>query len=501
LFGRFWKGAVISFSLFLCFVFLCSRSFASSDSLNLKSDSVSLLTDGKEGSYAKISSVTLSCETEIESLYVIYYETPTDFTLSDGETTLTVKQEYLRSFIDVKQLFGNGKKRLVLSFSSETKLLEIYGFAGETPDWVQKWASPTEKADLCLMTTHADDEQLFFAGILPYYAGEKGYEVQVIYFTDHKKTPLRRHELLNGLWTVGVRRYPVISPFPDLYSMNEATAESQMKSNGYDRNALIGFQVEMLRRFRPLVVVGHDPNGEYGHGQHRLNSSTLRQAVQIAGDEAQYPESAKEYGAWDVPKTYLHSYGENSIVMNWDVPLTAFGGKTAFQVSQDGFECHTSQHYAWFYQWLNGTNGEITAASQIDTYSPCAYGLFRSTVGPDEAKNDFFEHVKTWEQQRLEEEEKKRQEEEEQKRREEEERKQREEEQKRREEEERKRREEEEKRLREEEQKRLEQAAKEAEKLRKEKEQRDLLILICVTGILFTLIFGIWIFRRRRSRF
>ena len=94
-----------------------------------------------------------------------------------------------------------------------------------------------------------------------------------------------------------------------------------------------------------------------------------------------------------------------------------------------------------------------------------------------------------------------RQEEEEQKRREEEERKQREEEQKLREEEERKRREEEEKRLREEEQKRLEQAEKEAEKLRKEKEQRDLLILICVAGILFTLIFGIWIFRRRRSRF
>ncbi|MBR2615581.1 MAG: hypothetical protein IKC69_02765, partial [Clostridia bacterium] len=135
-----------------------------------------------------------------------------------------------------------------------------------------------------------------------------------------------------------------------------------------------------------------------------LNSATLQTAVTLSGDATQYPDSAERYGVWEVPKTYLHLYKENKIVMDWDVPLSAFGGKTAFQVTQDGFRCHDSQQYTWFRRWLNGNAGEITKASQITTHSPCEYGLFLSHVGQDVAKNDFFENLKTWEQQRLEEE-------------------------------------------------------------------------------------------------
>jgi LmbE family N-acetylglucosaminyl deacetylase len=41
-------------------------------------------------------------------------------------------------------------------------------------------------ADLVLFSAHGDDEHLFFAGLLPTYAEERGYRVQVVYLTDHR---------------------------------------------------------------------------------------------------------------------------------------------------------------------------------------------------------------------------------------------------------------------------------------------------------------------------
>ena len=94
-----------------------------------------------------------------------------------------------------------------------------------------------------------------------------------------------------------------------------------------EKDLLVKFQVEMIRRFKPQVIVGHDVNGEYQHGAHIANTYSLRKALEPAADAEQYPESAQQYGTWSVPKTYLHLWEENKIVMNWDVPLSQFDGK------------------------------------------------------------------------------------------------------------------------------------------------------------------------------
>lgn len=71
-----------------------------------------------------------------------------------------------------------------------------------------------------------------------------------------------------------------------------------------------------------------------------------------------------------------------------------FGGKTAYEMSVAGYMCHTSQHWTWFTEWLIGTKTKpLTSAAQIEYYSPCQYGLYRTTVGDDVFKNDFLEHV------------------------------------------------------------------------------------------------------------
>ncbi|MBQ3074729.1 MAG: PIG-L family deacetylase [Clostridia bacterium] len=392
----------------LCMAFLTALpAFAAEEALPLTLSAYEKeLTDGNEKRKVAVrESITVSCETPIDSLYLIFYDQTTELLLRSGDQERTLTASYLRQYISISDLFGGARNEIVLSLKEPVSLTELYGFSGALPSWVQVWQEPCQEADLCLMTTHADDEQLFFAGVLPTYAGERELEVQVIYFTDHINEPLRRHELLRGLWTVGVEHYPVIGPFPDLYSKSGEVAEGQLKSKGFSHEDIVGFQVEMLRRFKPLVVVGHDLLGEYGHGQHIVNSATLQEAVLAAGNGENFADSAEQYGVWDVPKTYLHLWQENQIQMNWDVPLEHFGGKTAFQVTQEGFLCHDSQQYTWFRRWLNGNNGEITRADQIDTHSPCAYGLFRSLVGEDVEKNDFFENQLSYAQIRQKEEE------------------------------------------------------------------------------------------------
>ncbi len=396
--------SVLIFILFFTLLFSFTVS-AEGQSLSLSlSHFQGTLTDGRENASATVTRpLVITSDVPMDFLYLVYYDTPTSFHISQGEEEVEVEAEFLRQYVDLTALFGEGKSQITLTFSQNVRLMEIYAFAGPVPSWVQIWEEPCQRADLCLMTTHADDEQLFFAGILPLYAGQRDLAVQVVYFTDHVNEPLRRHELLNGLWTVGVENYPVISSFPDLYSTSLAQAQQQLAARGYAWEDIVAFQVEMIRRFRPLVVIGHDPNGEYGHGQHRLNCATLQEAVTLAGKTESYPESAEQYGAWQVPKTYLHLYPENEILMDWDQPLEYFGGKTAFQATQMGFFCHKSQQYTWFRGWLNGKNGEISKADQITTHSPCRYGLYLSTVGEDVEKNDFFEHLKTYEEQYLEE--------------------------------------------------------------------------------------------------
>ena len=364
------------------------------------------------------ASLTLEYPEGFGSAYLIFDTEYGPFTVTDevsGETKTVGQESFLHTYLDLESLFGFCPQKLTFSFDNgPAPLLEISMFTrGQVPDWVQTWSAPVENgADLVLFSTHADDEQLFFAGILPYYAGELQYRVQVVYLTNHRNLSenpnLRCHEALNGLWAVGVRNYPVFGSFADYYSRSEKDSISLYQYMGVPQEELLGYVVENLRRFRPLVAVGHDLNGEYGHGAHMLYADLLTQAVAIAGDEEQFPESAESWGVWETPKLYLHLYEENQITMDWDRPLERFGGMTAFQVTKEkGFPCHESQYqdFAWY---MSG----VDRAADIPKYSPCLFGLYRSTVGPDVEKQDFFENLTDYAQQETQAEEQKRLEEE-----------------------------------------------------------------------------------------
>ena len=50
---------------------------------------------------------------------------------------------------------------------------ELYAYtAGEVPATVQKWEAPAEgKTDMLMLCAHGDDDQIFFAGVLPAVSG------------------------------------------------------------------------------------------------------------------------------------------------------------------------------------------------------------------------------------------------------------------------------------------------------------------------------------------
>ena len=58
----------------------------------------------------------------------------------------------------------------------------------------------------------------------------------------------------------------------------------------YSREELLRFVVDNLRRFKPLVAVGHDLQGEYGHGMHMVYSDLLTKAVEVSADPAVFPD-------------------------------------------------------------------------------------------------------------------------------------------------------------------------------------------------------------------
>ena len=73
--------------------------------------------------------------------------------------------------------------------------------------------------------------------------------------------------------------------------------------------------------------------------------------------------------------------------------LSILAGKTAYEVSKEGYSKHLSQQWTWFTDWINGKNNNYTKATDIKTYSPVKYGLFYSNVGEDVQKNDMLENI------------------------------------------------------------------------------------------------------------
>lgn len=327
-------------------------------------------------------------------IYIKFYENyPDNIFIESNNKKSSYKCKFLHCLIDLKDF--DITKNINLTFSSDVKINKAYIFTkGNLPNWVQKWNSPCEKADLLAMSTHSDDEQLFFAGVLPLYA-TKDKKIQVSYFAP----PLAAHrynELLDGLWQIGIKNYPIFAPFYEEWSTSIPEAKNNLSNHNTTEADIQRYIVSTIRKFKPSVVIGQDPiNGEYGHGQHMYFAHCLEKYIKDSENDDFDYESAKKYGTHSVSKCYLHLHPSNQIILDLDTPMKELNGKSPFQKSQEGFSRHRSQYVAFFPRQLFGTiRHPITKASQIKDYSPCKWGLTYTNVGQDKIRTDMFENLK-----------------------------------------------------------------------------------------------------------
>ena len=354
--------------------------------LNLPWEQTALIRDGDFWTDVAFTGgrITVRAKEPIGGLYLIWGSCPGEWTLETDSGSIACGQNgFLHEYIP---LDGTSEKLAILLPEQETILCDLFCYGvGQVPETVQQWLPPCEEADLLLFSTHADDELVFFGGMIPYYSSVCGRKVQIVYMTtnyyaeDYNR--VRIHEALNGLWTAGARYYPVTNMQEDRLFRTLEEAEEF-----YGKEQFRAFQVEQIRRFRPLVVVAQDPEGEYGHGAHQLSARSLQWAVYAAADRTQYPELAERYDVWNTPKTYLHLFGpeEERTVLDYETPSDRLGGKTPYDVACLAFMEHLSQQ-----QW------EFEVYSFDSEYDSHSFGLYRSLVGSDEMKNDLFEHLET----------------------------------------------------------------------------------------------------------
>ena len=392
----YFSGIVIMLSCMLCIFNLdvCAETITS-DNMSLKATKtqISITTStGKATSVLQDDSystkilcneseeITIASKDIMQGLYIEWAKEPSEWTLTyNGQTMVCGTHNFLHEYVEIP----GGATTVTMTLSSSEKLCDISAYSpGVLPADVEVWEPVCAKADLLVLSTHADDELLFLGGTIVAYAGQEKLAVQVVYFSNYYNgTVIREHEKLDGLWAAGVRNYPVTGDFDDIYAADLASAE---RTFGYDKT--LSFVVEQIRRFKPQICVGQDTKGEYGHGTHMLTSKALQEAVTISMDATKYPESVEKYGTYDVKKTYIHLYPENKLSLDCQKPLSEFGGKNAVEVAEEAYKKHVSQQWCWFY------------VSDSYEYSCADFGLCRTTVGNDTG-NDMMEHIVSYEEQ------------------------------------------------------------------------------------------------------
>ena len=349
-----------------------------------------LMTDKKYTSYWESNkiktpwiAITAPEGKPIAGLYVCFGNMPESWeiqTSDDGKDWFTAvpgDTRFLHAYVALPQPAQHVRMAVTSEKKTALRINDLFVLSeGDLPDWVQVWQPTEEKADILFLSTHPDDELIFFGGAIPTYAVEQQRKVVVAYFTRSNTT--RSSELLNGLWHMGVRTYPVIGNFKDSYAKNLKAAYKSAGGKGKVNEWIVG----LYRQYKPEVVVTQDTNGEYGHKQHMMIADAAQNCIALAANEDEFTASTIAYGTWQVKKLYLHLYPENQITFDWTVPLKSMNGATGIELAEEAYTLHKTQASSGMSVTETGTK-----------YDNRVFGLAFTTVGEDVRKDDFLENI------------------------------------------------------------------------------------------------------------
>ena len=311
--------------------------------------------------------VTITSQIPMHGLYLCFrtmpeYEVQVDQgngweKLADGNP------EFLHVYYEL-----GGAKQVRIQATSEKKVrfgfneISIFG-EGSVPEWVQRWEPTPEKTDLMFMIAQPDDELIYMGGAIPVYAVEQQHATAVVCMA--YDNPSRRSELLNSLWSMGYRYYPLI------YSQNK------LKNDNKEKEQAAAFAADAIRRCKPEVVVTLDENGEGKNGQRKMAAALCRDAFDAAAEDS-------ELEGWQAKKLYMHLYGDDPIELDWEQPLASRNGLNAITVARQAHLYYKTQDAS--------EKSVLTTGAKFPNNR---FGLVKTLVGEDQRKNDFLENIPT----------------------------------------------------------------------------------------------------------
>ena len=174
--------------------------------------------------------------------------------------------------------------------------------------------------DLLAVVGHPDDEAINMGGTLAKYGakgegrhvavlsvtrGEGGLTGEPLLCTQEDLGALREKELAAACEILGLAR-PRFLDYVDPIAKGD-----EMAAPDLDPIELEWKLAELFRLLRPLVVVTHGSNGEYGHPLHILTNRAVTMAMRSTASKEEHllPVSFK-YKPWQVRKLYYFSATE-----------------------------------------------------------------------------------------------------------------------------------------------------------------------------------------------
>ncbi|HRV72871.1 MAG TPA: PIG-L family deacetylase [Eubacteriales bacterium] len=316
-----------------------------------------------------------SADVAVAQIYVQWASAPTQLTVTqyDAAGQVLSQSDNIPYLYEQSVSAVDGAVRIRLESNDDMDIVTLHAMSAGNIANVHDWQPLPDKLDYLIISMHPDDDVLFMGAVAPTLS-DAGYTGSIFYLGTRIRD--RVSEALNGAWTMGVRCQPLMCGFPDIPPEYKERFEST-----FTKNDVIEYLVPLLRQYRPEVVFTHDVNGEYGHWQHIICSAAVQEAVRLAADPSYDPDSAAEYGVFEVKKLYLHLYSENKLTLNVTSPLASFNGQNALAVATEAFCCHVSQLKT------------VHSVTNEGVYSLSDFGLAYTTVGLDSGINDVFENI------------------------------------------------------------------------------------------------------------
>ncbi len=293
--------------------------------------------------------------------------------------------------------------------------VDLVDFSYISRDWLED-VTPIQPS-IMFISTHPDDEGIFFGGTMPYYA--QVFDATMVHLSTtsgdwNLSYRSRRENELTNADTIYYGRSVTTSagfvpePTADLHFLRFRDVSNSYYpevdqiwdwwNNGvYDDNAdveqglqkVIDVLATYIRVFRPDVIATHDFDGEYGHSNHKATAIAVAEAYDHAAD----PGYVDGNLPWQAKKLYIHQSEGNGLgtsgftFINWlfhdyceEVSIDINGDNVADMTPREVANWGVDQHVS---QGNRGVSTVYETDDDYDSHHSEWWGLYRSTVGPD----------------------------------------------------------------------------------------------------------------------